>query len=111
MMYSPKKDLYDLLSTTGIPVYQTRPELEAVFPCITYLVADNKVIADLDKEIGYQTMVFNIDIWAKTSSESTELLGTVEELLRGQGYILSSSNDLVDLDGYSHIATRFNFIH
>lgn len=111
MMYQPKTDLFSLLSEIdGVSVYQNKPQINANFPCIVFLVADNKVNGTLDKEIGFQEMIFNIDIYAKTSLESSELLTTLEELLRDNYYRLASSVDLIEQDGYSHIATRFNFI-
>lgn len=110
-MYLPKTELYNLLSSLGYQVYQVRPEIISVFPCITFNVSKSEMFIDLDKEIGYQQMMFNIDIWANSSVESSEILQEVEELLRGNSYRLYDSYDVTDPDGYSHIASRFLFIN
>ena len=110
-MYLPKTDLYNLLLSLGYAVYQVRPEIISEFPCITFNVSNNEAFIDLNKEIKYQRMVLNIDIWANSSSESSGILQEVEELLRGNSYRLQDSFDVVDPDGYSHIATRFLFIN
>jgi hypothetical protein len=110
-MYQPKQDLYELLSTLeNVVVYQIRPEVLKELPCITFQVANNAVNATLDKDIGYQRIQFNIDVWTKTSSEGSTLLSTLEELLRGNGYLLESATDVIDPDAISHIATRFNLV-
>lgn len=111
MMYQPKQDLYELLQTVTPRVYQNRPEVLSDFPCITFMVVDNRVNINLDKVIAYQEMVFNIDLWSRTSTENSSLLSSLEEVMRENGYILRFSSDTVDPDGISHITTRFNFVN
>lgn len=111
MMYEPKIDLYDLLSSIeGVSVYQSRPEVIAEFPTITFYVSNNRVNATLDKEIGYQDLVFEIDIWDKTSIGTAELLSDVESTLRESGYLLDFSTDVPDPD-CSHISARFTLVN
>lgn len=110
MMYLPKADLYELLLTTGATVYQVRPKEITVFPCITFQIANNTVNADLNKEIGYQNIDINIDFWAKTSDVCSNLFAMTEEILRGGGYLLSSSLDVPDPEGYYHISARFTLV-
>lgn len=109
-MNEPKSDLYNILSETGYTVYQRRPEVIASFPCLTFYVADNVIRPTLEKEIGYQQIVAVIDIWAKTSAESGEILLSVESAMRENNYIMSYCSDINDPDGYSHISTRFNLV-
>ena len=115
-LYVPKVAIKALLDTLvsgfdGLKVYQARPEVIATFPCLTFSLSGNSVTLELDGEIGVQDIEVTIDIWTDTSTESTSLLGAVEEVMRGASYRLAFSQDVPDPDLKSHIVTRFNLIY
>ncbi len=110
-MNTVKKEIYDLLNTLDYTVLQSNPlEFESL-PVITYNIADNAINVDLDKNIAYQDVNVNIDIWAKSSVSASNILGEVEELLRNNSFIMSFSADVPNVDtDLWHISTRFTTI-
>lgn len=112
VFYEPKSDINALLSTlSGVEVSQERPEKEEQLPWITFSISNNNAKLNLDRGIGYQEVEVTLDILAKESVESGELLKALEGLLRENDMHLTFSRDVPDPDGYSHIATRFNFLY
>jgi len=109
-MNEPKEEIYTILSDLGYTVYQRRPEVNSSMPCITFYIADNRILPTLDKDIAYQQIVAMIDIWSNTSAESGEILLAIESAMRGNNYIMDFCADIEDPDGYSHISTRFNLV-
>lgn len=109
-MYIPNEKVYEILSGLDVEVYQQRPEVIASFPSITYYISNNKVNADLSKEIGYQEVQVVIDIWSNTSIEGSELLSELEEAMRDNGFMLEFSSDVADPEMISHITSRFNLV-
>lgn len=108
-MNNVKKGFYDILSTLEYSVYQNRPEIITEFPSITFLVVQHQVNATLDKEIGYQQVLFNVDIFANTGAEASQILAEVESLLRQNGYLMTDCFDVAEPDNRSHLAVRFIF--
>lgn len=108
MIYEPKKDLYTILSAiTGVTVYQSRPEIIENLPSITFYIGSNIPEYVLEKNIGKQDIEVVIDIFAKTSIKSGELLATLEETMLENGYRLVFNMDMPE-DDLHHITTRFN---
>ena len=108
-LVEPKKAIMTILNTVGTTVYQARPEVIEVFPCITFEVSNNAPQYTLEKEIGKQDIDVTIHIWGKTSKETGSLLTTLETKMRNSNYTLLGSSDLVDTEGYSHLVTRFTY--
>jgi len=106
-MYKPKEDIYNALSVLEAEVYQARPEVLNTFPCLTFHILDNVPEYTIDKEIGFQEIVVAVDIYARTSEETSGLLEDVEVALRELDYRLTFSMDIPE-DGLSHITSRFN---
>jgi len=107
MIYEPKKDIYRILSSiNGVKVYQTRPEAIEEFPSITFNIGSNVPEYVLDKDIGMQNIEVIIDIFAKTSVESGELLATLEQTMLENDYRLVFNMDVPE-DDLHHITTRF----
>lgn len=106
-MYQPKADLYNLLSELNATVYQARPEVIKTFPCVTFYIVGNTPEYELEREIGYQDIEVVVDIFAKTSTESGELLTSLESIMIEADYRLVFSSDVLE-DDISHITTRFN---
>lgn len=109
-MNNVKKEIYDLLSTLEYTVYQSRPEVLVEFPCVTFMVAQHSIEPTLEREIGYQQILFNVDLFADTASETSSMLAEVENLLRSNDYIMTDCFDLVEPDGRSHLALRFTYL-
>jgi hypothetical protein len=109
-MIEPKAELFATLKELDVAVYQVRPEVLETFPCITFRVEENTPEYELEPEIGVQRIGVLIDIYAKTSIESGELLIELEELLRAEGYRLMNTFDLQEENGISHVVTVFNII-
>jgi hypothetical protein len=109
-MIEPKKDIYTILSgIEGVNVYQARPEIEVVYPCIIFYVSGNTPEYVLEKDIGYQDIEVTIDIYDKTSKESGLLLGSLESAMLKEGYRMTYCTDVPN-DVGSHITTRFNLV-
>jgi hypothetical protein len=109
-MYEPKKDIYTILSgIDDVHVYQERPDILKKFPCITFRIENNVNNYTLDKEIAYQNIVVVVDIFAKTSSQSSLLLTEIEAIMRGSDLRLTFASDVPE-ENLSHITTRFNLI-
>jgi hypothetical protein len=113
-LYTPKADIYTILSgldVEGLVVYQVRPEILASFPCLTFQVSENSATLELGNEIGVQNIEVTIDIWTRSSADSSELLATLEGAMRENGYRLSFSQDVPNIDLISHIVTRFILVY
>lgn len=110
-MYIPSTKVMEILEKLeGVKVYKNRPEKIAELPSVTYYIANNRVEADLGKEIGYQEIEVVVDIWTRTAKEGAGILSDLEESMREEGFMLSFSSDVNDPDGVNHITNRFNFI-
>lgn len=112
-MYLPKQDIYTALKgledvITGLKVYQVQPEEFTDLPVITFYVGNNSVETDLNNNITYQDITIIVDIWGKTSSESSQILNKVEETMRENLYSLEYSADVPNIDEQiNHINCRF----
>ncbi len=110
-MNTVKKEVYDLLNVLGYTVLQSNPLDFESLPVITYNIADNAINVDLDKNIAYQDVNVNIDIWASDSVSASNILNEVEELLRSNSFIMSFSADIPNVDANLwHISARFTTI-
>jgi hypothetical protein len=109
-MLEPKATIYSLLTTVCDTVYQVRPEVLSVFPCITFQISNNTPVYELEKEIGYQDIDTMIDIWDTTSSGTGKLLVDVQDMMLDEGYRLTFATDVPDPEGISHISTIFKLL-
>lgn len=109
-MNDPKTEVFSKLSEIDdVTVYQERPEVLEVFPCITFRVFNNIPVKGLDRDIKKQDIVLKVDLWSETSAENSQLLTEVEEKLSELDYLLTFNQDVVDPSGIHHITTRFNY--
>lgn len=106
-MYLPKKDVYNLLKTLKVGVAQTQPTTFNELPFINFEVTGNRAELFLDNEIASQNIEVKIDIWANSSTEASNLLSSVEEVMRSDLYRLSFSADIPNPGNIFHISTRF----
>lgn len=110
MISEPKKDIYDILSAIeGVTVYQRMADIEVNIPCMIFSISGNTPEYVLAKEVGYQDIEVDIDIYAKNSSESGSLLITLESEMLSNDYRMISCLDVPD-ENYSHITTKFNLV-
>lgn len=110
-MYLPKKDIYDLLKNNlECGVAQTQPTVFEDLPFVNFEISNNSVSLMLDNDIGYQNVEASIHIWANSSVEASNLLSTIEELMRNEGYQLTYSADVPNIGDIFHIITRFTKI-
>ena len=107
-MYLPKKEIYNLLSQLNCGVSQTEPEVFNELPYVNFSVIDNNVKLFLDNTIAYQEVDAQIDIWANTSVEASDLLSQIEEIMRENFYIMTFSSDIPHPGNIFHIVTRFS---
>jgi hypothetical protein len=105
-MYTPKEDIFKLLSQLEAEVLQPNQNVFKKLPTITFYVANNSINLDLDNEITNQDIAIVIDIWTKDSITSSVLLKDTEALMRSIGYRLTFSADIPEQDLY-HTTTRF----
>lgn len=109
-MYIPKTDIYNILKTLPYLVSQKKPNVFKELPAITFFVLNNAIgKIDHDKNILWQDLAIQIDIWADDSISASNILKEVTELMLNNDYILTFSNDMDEKDLY-HIATRFEKI-
>jgi hypothetical protein len=110
MIYEPKADIYTILNAIeGVNVYQSRPDVIAEFPSLTFYIGSNIPEYELEKEIAYQDIEVVIDIYAKTSKESGSLLASLEDTMLENNWRLIYNADVPEND-VSHITTRFNLV-
>ncbi len=107
-MIDPKSGIYNLLKTIkDAQVAQWSSDDIVEFPAIRFLVLENRPVYELDNEMVFQVIEAEVNIWADDSVTTGTLLTEVEELLRGEGYLLQDARDFPDPDGRSRIIARF----
>lgn len=106
-MYLPKTDVYNALKTLNCFVSQSHPPTFETLPAVIFRVGDNSVNITLSNNISVQNIEIIIDIYAETSSEASEVLSQVEELMRNNKYRLIYSTDVPNPGELFHINTRF----
>lgn len=108
MLYIPKEDIYKLLSKLPCKVCQTTQSIFNELPTVTFEVLENGASLFLDNEISYQNITIQIDIWGNDSTENSNLLVQIEEIMRNAGYRLEFSSDVPNVNNdIMHIVTRF----
>ena len=107
-MYLPKADIYNLLKTLGYGVSQTQSTVFNELPYLTFRVIGNDSSLFLDNSIAFQNVEVQIDIWADTSVEASEILSKVEEKMRSDFYNMTYSADVPNIDNTFHVVSRFS---
>ena len=106
-METKKTEIYNLLKTTGYTVYQERPEVIETFPSISFRITKNVPEYALDKGIGRHNVEVAIDLWARNSSETSQMLIDVEAVMISNDYVMNGNYDIPD--AVSHISLLFNY--
>lgn len=107
-IYEPKADLYTALCTLNYPVMQNSEADFSELPLITFYVVNNYIELTLDNSLAKQTIEVVIDIWAKATSEITQIFKDLEALMRSNYYKLTFSSDVPNIDSsVHHMTTRF----
>ena len=106
-MYLPKSDIYNSLKKLNYYVAQTQPPTFNELPAIIFSVSNNSVNTDLDNTILSQNIEVQIDVWAEDSVTASTVLSQVEEIMRGNLYNMSFSNDVPNISNLYHIVSRF----
>ena len=108
MMFKPKEEVYNILKDLPYWVSQRQPNRFKELPSIIFSCANNTVNPDLDNEILSQDLTIIIDVYAKTSSETTKVLEEVEKVMRDNLYRMTFSSDEVPSNnGISRVNARF----
>lgn len=107
-MYLPKADILNRLNELGHKVTQTQPTVFNELPVLVFQVTGNSNELFLDNTIATQSIDVQIDIWADSSVEASNLLSQVEEKMRSDFYNLNYSADVPNTGNIFHIVTRFN---
>lgn len=107
-MYLPKADIFNKLKELGHKVTQVQPTIFNELPVIVFQVTGNSNELFLDNTIATQSIDVQIDIWADSSVEASNLLSQVEEKMRSDFYNLNYSADVPNTGNIFHIVTRFN---
>lgn len=107
-MFKPKEEVYKILSELSYWVSQREPNKFKELPSIIFKCSNNAANLDLDNEILSQDVVIIIDVYAKTSSETTRILEEVESKMRENLYRMTFSSDEVPSNaGIYRINARF----
>ena len=107
-MYLPKADILNRLNELGHKVTQIQPTVFNELPVLVFQVIGNSNELFLDNTIATQSIDVQIDIWADSSVEASNLLSQVEEKMRSDFYNLNYSADVPNNGNIFHIVTRFN---
>lgn len=104
-----KTTIYATLSTLeGVDVSQEQQSVFNTLPAVTFNVSNNVVNRDLSGAILSQDAEIKLDVWGKTSTETSEVLGRAEAALRAIGYQLAFTQDVPNPDDeIFHTTTRF----
>lgn len=102
--------ILETLSVSGLDlnVYQVRPEVLEEFPTLTFEVLQERPEYSTDKEIGFQDVSVQIDIYTRSSKDATIVLTELEKLMRQHDYRLTSSINIPETEQYAHKVTIFN---
>lgn len=109
-MYLPKEDVLNMLSELPCQVEQNNPVVFNNLPVTTFKVSGNSVDLDLDGDIRKQDIEIGIDIWSETSVEASQILNSVESVMRANDYKMTFSSDIPNIDSIFHISSRFKKI-
>lgn len=110
-MFKPKQEVKRILSTLNCWVSQTEPEKLTELPAVIFKCANNAINPDLDNDIDTQDIAIIIDIYAKKSSDCTNLFEQVEQIMRNNLYRATFSSDEVPArPGMKRINARFEKI-
>lgn len=105
-----KVEIYNKISEIpNVTVYQQRPKVLEVFPCITFNFESNVPTYTLDKDHGRENATVKIDIWTKSSVDASNILVFLEAKMLELDYILTFNTDILDPSGIFHITTQFKF--
>jgi hypothetical protein len=109
-MIEPKKQVFEKLSEiANVSVYQARPSVIESFPTINFKVSLNSPEYGFDKKTYHQNMIVEVEIWGVDSASTTNLLIEVERKMTEIDFLLASSIDVPEDDGYSHLVLEFNY--
>jgi hypothetical protein len=104
-----KITIYNALKTITSNVYQIRPEVIEQMPTITFTVNQDIPEYVLEKELARQQYQVTVDIWAKTTAETSTLYNSVESTMRNINFLCINSQDIPEPDGYAHKNMVFEF--
>jgi len=111
-MASIKQNIYEVLSgVSGVTVYQRRPDIIKSFPSVTFYVAEDRGNFTLAPEITHRNLVIVVDVWTKSSIESSEISEEIIDVMLLNGYLLDFSTDVDNPDNIAHVSMRFKFIY
>lgn len=98
-MINPRVQIANLLLTVCNNVSMSKPDVEAVFPFISYSLQ-----SDLPVNVAYDRLRWRIACYAKTFTELIEMVDGVNNIMSGQlGFTLMSMTP----DEESHKGTDF----
>lgn len=100
-----KEHIYTQLNSLGYTVYHVRPEILRDFPCIIYQLGESLPEYLLDKTIGFQNNVYDIDVFAEKSTDATTIVEEIEEQLSDNGYTVDFVTDIPE-DQHAHVNLR-----
>lgn len=96
-MINIKPQIYELLSSIpDAAVSYFYPQSFATLPAISYYELSNVVKTKADGVEYSSDIQIQIDIYAKTPAEASELAGAVDALMAGKGFTRSLAMDLID---------------
>lgn len=112
-MQNPKTQVFTILdSIDDVEVVHSTQNVFTALPVITYYIADNHVVRDLDNEIINQPVVVVIDIWTETSTLGSDLLAQVETKMRDADFTCDFSADVPNAnDKIYHVTSRFTSVN
>lgn len=93
-MINVTPELIKALSETGLKVYNENfLTSKCEVPCISYYEYDNSISESCDI-IDYSNITYHIKIWAKTQKELVEYSIKADFIMRNNGYVRLTCNDL-----------------
>lgn len=100
-----------LSEISGIKIYQIRPEVLSIdlFPIVTFFLSRNDPMMNLAKQVDKQNTDITVDIWAKTSKQTSAIMLNVISKMLELNYLCTHNIDIPDPEGFSHLNLIFTY--
>jgi uncharacterized protein YjiS (DUF1127 family) len=99
------------LETTGAPAFFYYPKNFKSLPCLSYYEASNAPAISADDREFISELIFVVDVWAKTSSEASELAAKADGALTDAGLRRDFAQDVHDpASDVRHITARYKIL-
>lgn len=104
-MINIKPQILNLLKETGTEVTYFFPQSFAKVPIISYYELSNRTLVKSDGVEYSSEIHIEVDVWAKSSSEVSDIAIKVDDLMLSKGFYRAMAMDLYDQETKIHHKT------